>query len=653
MDNGTNDMDHNYNMTIRRPSTLVSIKGWGLFYIAGNRVFSAITTTGVDVAITPLTENKDAVTVKVINGAGQEVAVEAQDVLAGVTTLNFKFVKPVTTADLDGVWKVNGTEYSFTAIKLVAAINTAATNDNQVALLTALNNANIENVDETKIVTYLGAIKGKGFTTLAEMQKAVDDANKTAGETAAEAALVKSVQDAKTQPAILSILQENFERVNADWIVKYTSGTTTAAGIKIEAAGTPNVIYTDAAGANAATKAAIQTAIDAVNAKAINDANTAAATAADQAKVTALIQAWVEDDVAPATAKATQIKNSQIKEAVFKVQEATTENALYSALVGLANLDSANLATTDLNAKLAPDYLANKPAVESLGTTANIKTNLVAKADTEALKAAMGKVVTATGKVVAASGDTAANRAELKAGLQKVADVTSHKTGTAKFDMSIIKDENLAKYATAFNTATAISADSTVADLVAKITPVNDAQTLDASLDVINDNVSTTAQVKDALVEIAIGTTLSAGTTADDFIDLSAQAKLEVAELVIEARPTAGYANLDAVLAATDGTGALRTAIDAHVAKVAEFNAIGDLATATTSSIKGELDTYAYDEYVALTSTQKVNVAAYIGTLVNVAADGTETPLNFAGADAVETLAEANAIIDAAIAAIK
>ncbi len=32
MDNGTNDMIYNYNATVRRPSTLVSIKGWGLFY---------------------------------------------------------------------------------------------------------------------------------------------------------------------------------------------------------------------------------------------------------------------------------------------------------------------------------------------------------------------------------------------------------------------------------------------------------------------------------------------------------------------------------------------------------------------------------------------------------------------------------------------
>jgi hypothetical protein len=492
------------------------------------------------------------------------------------------------------------------------------------------------------------------------MQKAVDDANKTAGETAAEAALVKSVQDAKTQPAILSILQANFERVNADWIVKYTSGTTTAAGIKIEAAGTPNVIYTDAAGANAATKAAIQTAIDAVNAKAINDANTAAATAADQAKVTALIQAWVEDDVAPATAKATQIKNSQIKEAVFKVQEATTENALYSALVGLANLDSANLKVTDLNAKLAPTYLTVKAAISTtdygtkLNSTANIKTNVVTAADTKALTDAM-TAVTAKFAAVNAAPTDATKLAEFKASLQKVADVTSHKTGTAKFDMGIVKDENLAKYATAFAADTAIDNTKGVADLVAKITPVNDAQGLEVALKTINDTKSTPAQVRDALLEIAVArNTGSSATNAAEFINLAPQARLEVAELVIKARPTTpGYADLDAIIKSADGTGAVKTAVDAHAAELDKFNAIGDLASGTVTKTQTALDTYAYDEYMALTTVQKLAVAEEINKLAHVAADGTKTPYNFAGTDAVKTLAEANAIIDAAIAAIK
>lgn len=42
MDNGTNDMIYNSNVTVRRLLTLVNIKGGVSIYIAETRVFSAI-----------------------------------------------------------------------------------------------------------------------------------------------------------------------------------------------------------------------------------------------------------------------------------------------------------------------------------------------------------------------------------------------------------------------------------------------------------------------------------------------------------------------------------------------------------------------------------------------------------------------------------
>lgn len=628
---------------------------------------SAIDNTFVEVTFDALAEALTDVTVEVKDGNGNVVEVKATDIPKGATSAQFDFVKPITNDDKVGVWTVDGVEYSFTELKLVADIVTEANNtpnENQVKLLDMLNKAGIENVDVDLIALYAVAIDAASPAPekYVDVQKLIDEVNKDNSETET---LVTPVLEAKSQLALLNALEANYERVNKDWIMAYVSDGT-AVGIEFTAADADNNVYNDTTGTPVASVDAevIQDVIDAVNLAQITAADTAATTLEDQAKVTALIQNWMKADnpeTPKVTPKADAIKASQVKEGVLRVKEATTQNSVYNALVNLANLDNDTLKPANLNSNIASFYFTEQQK-DNLGTTytvAQVNTLIVSVADGEALKAAMTDIVAKFG-ALNAEDTNATKKAEFKASLQKLADYTSHLTGTAKFDMKIVKDENLVKYAAEFAAATAIDATSTVADVVTKINDVNDAQGLDAALATINDTKSTATEVRDALLEIAVALSEDAvaGTNAKAFINLVPQARLEVAEFVKEARVDAGadFADLDAILSTTDGNGALKTAYDKQQGEIAKFNAIGDLASVDVTDIKDALDTYAYDEYKALTTAEKIAVAEEISKLVHVDKDGVETPYDFTtgtGADAVETLAEANAIIDAAIAAIK
>lgn len=619
---------------------------------------SAIETTFVEVEFAALKEEIKGATVEVKDSEGKVVATKSTDIAKGATSAQFDFEKAVNANDLKGVWTVDGVEYSFDELNLVKDINTNATAGNQLALLNNLKEAGITGVDEKLIAQYATALDAANpqAVTFADVQKIVDKVNKDAGKAADEAEVIKAVQKAETQVALYNVLKNNFERVNSDWAKEYASGDTNVAGIKLTAPGSDNTIYTDASDTTGTTAEAVQKAIDAVNAKEIEKAETAATTAAKQAEVTALIQKWTKDDVAPAKDKAEAVKDSQVKEAVLRVKEATTQNSVYNSLVNLSNLDKT---TGKLNAKLTSFYFEAQKVSALDKTVAKVNNEIITKADSEALKAALGDVVAAFGAINTAEtatpgSSTAVQKTALKTALQKVADYTSHLTGTAKFDMSIVKDENLVAYAKVFADSTAITNTSTVVNVVDKITPVNAAKSLDSALEAINHKDATATTVRAALTDIAVADT----TNGTDFIDLSPQAKLEVAEMVLKNRKTQQdekYANLDAILD-NSGEGALADAIEAHADKVDKFNAIGDLASSSTSATKGHLDEFAYDAYVALTAAQKIAVAEEINKLVHVDKDGKATPYNFtkgSGKDEVKTLKAANDIIDAAIAKVK
>jgi hypothetical protein len=624
---------------------------------------SAIETTFVEVTFDALTEALTDVTVEVKDSTGAVVAVVAQDLAVGATSAQFDFVKAVTADDLTGVWTVDGVAFSFDELELVADIvaEAGAAVVNQVRLLALLNEAGIQNLNADRIATYANAIDTATTPVWAkDIQKIIDDANKDAAEAADEAAVVKTVVDATNQIQLLSALEANFERVNADWIADYAEEVVVGATKMLDLAGPANY-FANPATATSVDMDMIQTAIDTANGNAITTADGAADTSAKQAAVTVLIQNWVEADdpeTPLVTPKADAIKASQIKEAAFRIAEATTENSLYNALVAYANITpDTTLKASELNANLKAFYkgaLDAKTKAALVGEiqagTEDIKADFVTAVDAAALEDVvvdLGAAATAL-----AGTDNATNKAAFKAELVRLANYTSHKsTATTKFLMSTIDEALLVEYATQMD-SDGIGTGKVVADVQASVTTVNDGAAIAGALKIVNDKDATLAEVREALIDIAIE--VADGATDEAFLNSSKQAQLEIAELVKKARPAGatGYADLDAIIDPADGTGALDDAMTIHAAELAKFNAIGDLDGATPTNTKAALDTYAYKPYAALTNAEKLAVATEINSLTKVVAD-VVTPLDFSGADAVETLAEANAIIDAAIAAIK
>lgn len=294
---------------------------------------------------------------------------------------------------------------------------------------------------------------------------------------------------------------------------------------------------------------------------------------------------------------------------------------------------------------LKAEYLTAKNAYNfSTVTTAAVKTNVVDAADTAAATAAL----TAIDGITSTTETT-----DVKAKLQKLADVTSH-LGNSKFDVSKVLDARLVDYRTALAALTSPSQS----DVETAIASVNAQANEAKNLATIKDASATVVQVRDALTELAAGVIANPTTTA--YLNASSQVKLEIAQFVIDNRSSLASTLTTALVTAdeaapTYANAVIETAQAAQVTKVGEFNAIGDLAGATNSTTKAALDTYAYAPYVALTAAQKVAVAEEINKLTKPtsATNPTLVALNFAGADAVSTLAQANAYIDAAINKVK
>lgn len=284
---------------------------------------SAINNDGVEVTFEATTEDNEEANVVVKDGEGNVVATEAMLVAEGATSATFDFVTPFAADyDFTGVWTVNGVEYSFDAINQLADIAAAVANKNEIELQAALDAAGITYVDELKIGAYLAALDADALETLETVQEAINEVDKGAADVEVDAAKVKAVADAKTQAQLLTALTANFDDVNSAWIVDYaTHETNGLLGKTVEQLDSVD---------------AIQEKIYAVNQGAIDaDAPT---TAAEQAKHTALIEAWMEPDAEKVTAKAEKIEASKLAEAAYKVNEATTANRLYDALVAFANL---------------------------------------------------------------------------------------------------------------------------------------------------------------------------------------------------------------------------------------------------------------------------------------------------------------------------
>jgi len=589
---------------------------------------SAINTTSVKVTFNALEKGMTNVVFQVVDNNGKTVEVNPVDLQVGETVATVTF-KTTLASNPVGIWTVGSFKFDNDAVKNFNDIVTAASSNNEVTTLAALKKANINNLKDSNITVYVTAINASTTKEkLADIQAIIDKTNTSAVSSDDAAAAVKAVNDATNQVQLLAALQgKAFARVNPDWIVNYYSTIITTA--KANAA------------SNIDSVAKIQTYIDQVDSSAIITANGAATSVATQNAVTTLIQAYTPDDVAPATTKAAAIKASTIKSAVFGVKEATTAATVYNALVNLSSLDSTTLPASALNVNLKSDYLTAKSAANFTDTT-SVKNTIVTAADTASSTAALTTIngITST-----------TDLAVVKADLQKLADVTSHK-GAAKFDMSKVVDARLSDYRSAIIAAE--GASITQVAVTNAIAGVNAAANQAVNLATLKDTTKTVIQVRDALVELAAGVTANATTNA--YLNASTQFKLEVAQFVVNNRSSLDPNLTAAIVTDNAGTGyttsPLKQAIADQSAQLAKFNAIGDLASVATtiSTTKANLDTYAYAPYVALTVSQQLAVAEEINKLTKPAGNpAVATPLNFSTGDAVATLAQANAYIDAAI----
>lgn len=195
---------------------------------------SAITKTYVDVKFDAVTEAMEDVTIEVVDNNGEAVEVKAVDLVAGETTATFTFTKALTE-DPEGVWNVGGVIVDLDLAANLKAVYTAST---QVKLLEGLNKLELTDVKAENITHYqteLTKVKDSSKDTyVAEAdftkvnaQAVVTAGNKAALEAADETAIVKAVNEAKTQVALLEALA-SFERINADWIVDYDTALGTA-----------------------------------------------------------------------------------------------------------------------------------------------------------------------------------------------------------------------------------------------------------------------------------------------------------------------------------------------------------------------------------------------------------------------------------------
>jgi hypothetical protein len=188
-------------------------------------------------------------------------------------------------------------------------------------------------VDENKLKEYKNAIVDAEVESLEDVQKAIDNANKSKAQQKAETEAVQAVVKAENQVQLLAALQNNFERVNKDWIVGYEA--------KIEELNLNEE-------SNYEQFDDIQEQINEVNEdgvaaaydKAFKSLKTSDVNTAKNLAETYLptFEELEENQVQPSEYV---LDHLAVLEAIIKVNAATTNNSLKNALVALDNLENA------------------------------------------------------------------------------------------------------------------------------------------------------------------------------------------------------------------------------------------------------------------------------------------------------------------------
>lgn len=582
--------------------------------------FCAIDKTKVDVKITALTEALTDVTVEVKDNNGNVVEVKPVAVLdVGETVATFTF-KTALTANPAGEWTVNGVKFDADAQAAAAKVNAAT---NQVELLTALKSTYFTGVVDANIAAYKTEIDtNKPYATVADIQKAIDKVNK-AGVTGELISDIKDAMDDNNEVALLTLLGDaSFERVNADFITQYMAAFKAATAIT-----------------TSSTVANVQAKIDGVNlaeaTAAVTAADTTAATAlkADSiAKAQELVSALPEKEVAEKTAKKALQDKIDVANAFAKVKGATTQASLLSALkapvLKLQNIDD----TLAKYYKAEFDKPTGKDAITSV--TYTLQTTIVDAGKT----AAIADYATKISEI-----DDETALADVKALLTELKRLDGA-TFTEKINDSLLEDYRTAldaKVAADRDTTTEIngilntvnSPTAALTVLVDAGSALTDADKLLVALKAKTLNITVVDANKDAyftdiaLIKTAAGTDAkavqkavnvvnavvdaNAATTAEEmsvaltnhsanlatpntaFLNLTAQAKLEVAAIVLKGR-TADFADSSEVTAAVGATAAAG-ALKAHKDILDAVNGVN--ADSEITAIDTELQKVGYKAY--------------------------------------------------------
>ncbi|MDV2886379.1 S-layer homology domain-containing protein [Alkalihalophilus pseudofirmus] len=558
---------------------------------------SAITTTEVEVKVSAATEDVLGFTVEVKDSKGNVVEVKPVDVSEGDTEITFEFKTAVDAEELTGIWTVDGVEFNFTVIEQFEAILEAAQASplNQVVLLNALEAAGIKNVDSDKLSEYADAIVDAQPENLKDIQDAINEANKTDEEKAAEAAAVKAVADARNQVQLLAALQSNFDRINSDWIVAYAEADILT--------GTSLLALT--AEDDGVTFDAVQKLIDDVNKDKVEVAVSKANLSLDAklvADARALVLAYIADgEEDELTDKDYALDGLEIEDALIAVNRATTNNSLKNALVRLDSLENSLLKkyegtsfdtkTDDFDIDTVKDNLLAKyreaireASVENKNQRSDIQAIITqvnnAEADAlltnvtsannadELLKALKAypnlKGVADINKAVYFSEDFSAVTAsdiQAKVNTSNIVAIGTATTGSevlAKLNVLELKNVVSANQVAYLDAKTSLAAESNAAAVDTALKGINDQLAESAAVKAIND-ATTATEVKSALDTLAI----------TEYLNVTSADRIFIAEQVLEARdevtsPVAKeFANKTAVAAAVStATGARTTAID-------------------------------------------------------------------------------------------
>lgn len=541
---------------------------------------------------------------------------------------------------------------------IITAVNNAVSAGNQVALFKLLEKAPFVDADADRVADYIGALTGSE-ATIADIQ-AVIDAENLAPETAATITLVDNAVTAvglavatpdgdngATPPvSLIDLAQEAIdalpETISDDVIAG--AATTVTATVKadlqaeldevkvvapvlkatnqiklLEALQNPAfervnsdfiATYENDLTGSEITIAAIQGVIDAANLTetqaAVVDAETSLAPA-DVAKAQALVNKLPED-VAPATAKADEQAKLDYVNALITLKNAKTEAQVLAALKAEA------LALTDINDAVSAEYKTEfDTIVATLALATDLQTNLVDEANGKAEAAAVLAITTNFPNYDEAD---ATDQAKALKELNRLADVSD--LDKATIDAELIEQYIIAIEADLTGGSSTIDGSDDPAAIQLLINGENAVKEETLRLAAVNA-ATTSAEMRTALTAVAV----AENTTA--YINLSSQAKLEVAELVLVARnaitgaSAKKFANTGAVTTAIGGAGS--GAIKDRADLLAAVNLATDI-----SGMQTALNVAALPEFQALGALEKVNAAeAVLDALTALKA---ETPAN-------------------------